>query len=70
LRLIKGGSIFIRKNDENGPYFSPGKGFMQGDPLSPLIFNLVVDVLTRMLMKAASKGHISGFMNTLYLMVL
>ena len=34
-------------------FFLTGEGLRQGDPLSPLIFNLVVDVLTNMLAKAA-----------------
>jgi hypothetical protein len=53
-------------NDENSPLFSPGKGLRQGDPLSHLLFNLVGDVFTRMLIKAARKGHIIGFMSSLY----
>jgi hypothetical protein len=32
----------------------------QGDPLSPLLFNLVVDVLTRMLIKASNANLIRG----------
>jgi hypothetical protein len=34
--------------------------------LSPLLFNLVVDVFTRILMKAARKRYITGFMDSLY----
>jgi retron-type reverse transcriptase len=60
IRLVKGGSICISLNNEDSSYFSPGKGLRQGDPLSPLLFNLVVDVFTRMLMKA------SGFMTPVY----
>jgi hypothetical protein len=63
--LVEGGSISIRVNDEISPYFKPGKGLTQGDPLSPLLFNLVIDVFSRMLAKAARRGHISGFMNSL-----
>jgi hypothetical protein len=63
MALVKGGSICIRINDVNSPFFKPGKGLRQGDPLSPLLFNLVVDVFTRMLSKAANKGYISGFMD-------
>jgi hypothetical protein len=63
---VKGGSISIRINDENGPYFKPGKGLRQGDPLSPLLFNLVVDVFSWMLMKVASEGIITGLMSGMY----
>jgi hypothetical protein len=52
-KVIQGGSICIRINDENSVYFKPGKGLRQGDPLSPIMFNLVADIFTRMLMKAA-----------------
>jgi hypothetical protein len=65
MNLVKGGSIAIRINDTNSSYFKLGKGLRQGDPLSPLLFNLVVDVFTRMLSKAANRGYIHGLMNIL-----
>jgi len=34
--------------------------------LSPLLFNLVADVFTRMLLKAASHGLISGLLTDLF----
>ena len=52
----------MRMNDENSSYFTPGKGLRQGDPLSPILFNLVADVFTRMLMKAANQGFIQGLL--------
>jgi hypothetical protein len=64
MRLVQGGSIAIRLNDENNYYFSPGKGLREGDPLSPVLFNLVVDIFTRMLIKAIAKGYIHGFMQS------
>jgi hypothetical protein len=67
MKLVRGGSIAIRFNDINSPFFKPSKGLRPGDPLYPLLFNLVVDVFTRMLMKVAGKGYITGLMNTLYL---
>jgi hypothetical protein len=65
LCLVEGGSISIRVNDEISPYFKPGKGLRQGDPLSPLLFNVVIDVFSRMLVKAARRGYISRFINSL-----
>ena len=61
-KLTQGGSVCVRLNDVNGPYFAVGKGLRQGDPLSPLPFNLVVDVFTRMLSKAATQGLIGGLL--------
>jgi hypothetical protein len=66
MSLVKGGSLAIRLNDENISYFKPGKGLRQGDPLSPLLFNLVADVFTMMLMKAAGNGYLSGLMTSLH----
>ena len=42
--------------------FKPEKGLRQGDHLSPLMFNLVADIFTRMLLKAARHGLISGLL--------
>lgn len=61
-KLVEGGSLCIRIDDENSCFFKPGKSLRQGDPLSPLLFNLVADVFTRMLMKAAEQGLISGLL--------
>jgi hypothetical protein len=64
--LVKRGSLSIRLNEENSPYFKSGKGLSQGDLLSPLLFNLVVDVFSRMLVKVAANGHITGLLGALY----
>ena len=61
-KVVRGGSLCIRMNDENSSYFKPGKGLRQGDPLSPLLFNLVADVFSRMLMKAAKQNLITGLL--------
>jgi hypothetical protein len=43
---------------ERGEYFKTHQGLRQGDPLCPLLFNLVVDILSCLLDKAVQKGHI------------
>jgi hypothetical protein len=47
-------------HQQYGGSFLPGKGLRQGDPLSPILFNLVVDVLSMMLYKTASADLIRG----------
>jgi hypothetical protein len=37
-KVVKGGYICIRINDENITFFKLGKGLRQGDPLSPPSF--------------------------------
>ena len=59
---LEGGFLSIRLNDEDSTYFKTGKGLRQGDPLSPLLFNLVADVFTKMLMKAGGAGLICGLL--------
>jgi hypothetical protein len=58
--LVMGGSIGVKLTGEESSYFKPGKGLRQGDPISPLLFNLVCDVLTTMLVKAEKGGLIKG----------
>jgi hypothetical protein len=42
------------------------KALGRGTPLSPMIFNLEVDVFTQILNKVVAKGYITGFMDNLY----
>jgi hypothetical protein len=53
--LLVGISFCVKINDENDPFFKDGRGLKQGDPSSPILFNLVVDVFTKMLSKAAAR---------------
>jgi hypothetical protein len=50
--VVKGGSVGVTLNGQDSSFFKTGKGLRQGDPLSPMLYNLVGDVLTRMLIKA------------------
>jgi retron-type reverse transcriptase len=47
-------------NNMEREFFQTGKGLRQGDSLSPLLFNIVVDVLTKMLQKVARDYLIKG----------
>ena len=43
-------------------FFESTRGVCQGDPLSPLLFDIVLDALSLMLDAAATLGHFSGFL--------
>lgn len=54
------GSVVIKVNDDVGRYFQTKKGLRQGDPLSPVLFNIVVDMLAVLIERAKSEGEIEG----------
>jgi hypothetical protein len=60
LQLVKGGQTAINVNGEIGPFFRNARGVRQGDPLSPILFDFMVDGLAAILAKASSAGHIEG----------
>lgn len=65
MSTIREGRVCINVNGERGSYFRTYRGLRQGDPLSPLFFNLAADALGVMLQTAISKGHIKGVLNDL-----
>jgi hypothetical protein len=56
-RFIQGGSVGIKVNDDIGHYFQTLKGLRQGDPLSPILFNIVADMLAILIARAKEDGH-------------
>ena len=53
-------SISILFNGKPCKPFKMDRGLRQGDPQSPFLFVLLVDVLNRLLMKAANLGLFRG----------
>jgi hypothetical protein len=52
--------VGIKINDQVGNNFQTKKGLRQGDPLSPILFNNVVDMLAILINRAKLEGHIDG----------
>ncbi len=50
----------VKVNDQIGPYFKTHKGLRQGDPLSPLLFNLAAEALTVLVQRAVNNELIEG----------
>lgn len=53
-------TLSVKANDLVGGYFKSGKGVRQGDPLSPLLFNLAADALAKMIQQAQRSGLVKG----------
>jgi hypothetical protein len=57
---MEGGHVGIKVNDQVGKNFQMLRGVRQGDPLSPILFNIVVDMLAILINRAKLVGQISG----------
>lgn len=64
--FISGESVAIQVNDDVGKYFQTKKGLRQGDPLSPMLFNIVADMLAVMIECANFDGQIEGVIPHLF----
>lgn len=59
-QILNNGTVSIKINDKMGPYFQSAKGVRQGDPLSPFLFNMAAECLTKMILKAQANKMIVG----------
>jgi retron-type reverse transcriptase len=50
----------VKVNDNVGHYFQTRKGVHQGDPLSPILFNIMVDMLAVLIYRAKEVEQIKG----------
>jgi hypothetical protein len=48
-------------NDTPSGFFNSSRGLRQSDSLSPLLFFLVMEILSRTLVRAVGRGYTSGF---------
>ena len=57
---VQKGSVGIKVNDDIGHYFQTHKGPRQEDSMSPLLFNIVADMLAVIIGRAKQHGHVEG----------
>jgi hypothetical protein len=60
METVQHGHLAININGEHGPFFGTSRGVRQGDPLSPLLFDCVVDALAAMIDAVKEAGHLTG----------
>lgn len=58
--IMTSGTLSVKGNNGHGDYFKCGRGVRQGDPLSPLLFNLAADTLAKMINMAQNSDIITG----------
>jgi hypothetical protein len=57
---MEGGHVGIKVNGQVGKNFQTKKGVREGDPLSPILFNIVVVMLAVLINRAKTEGQIEG----------
>jgi hypothetical protein len=58
--IVSGGSVGIKINDEIGNFFRTKKGLKQGDSLSPVLFNMVANMLAIFISGAVDAEQFKG----------
>jgi hypothetical protein len=64
LKLVKMGLYVLESMMKIAHSLNQAKGLGKVTP-APLLFNLVIDVFTRILMKASSKGYLTGLLSSM-----
>jgi hypothetical protein len=55
-------SVGIRVNDDIGYNFQTRKGLRKGNPLSPIIFKIVADLLAILIARAKKDGQVGSLL--------
>jgi hypothetical protein len=55
-KVVAKGSVCVQVNDDLAHFFQTRKGLRQGDPLSPILFNLVADMLAVLIERSKKYG--------------
>jgi hypothetical protein len=58
--VVSKGSVCVQVNDDLGHFFETKKGLRQGDLLSPILFNLVADMLVVLIERSKGMGFFDG----------
>jgi hypothetical protein len=59
-QFLERGSVGIRVSDDIGHNFQTRKVLTQGDPLSPILFNIVADMLDILISHAKEEGLVGS----------
>ena len=65
MQIVKGGRVCVNVNGYQGRYFKTYQGLRQGDPLSPILFNLVAGAPSAFLDKAVQQKRVVGYSHIL-----
>lgn len=63
---MSGGSVGVKINDDMEKKFQTKKGLSQGDPLSPVLFNVMADMLAVHISRARENEEIKGLVPDLW----
>jgi hypothetical protein len=58
--LLHNGIVNVKINNEIDPYFQSAKGVKQGNPSTPIVFNMVGESMTKMVQQAQHNGLFTG----------